>query len=103
MRRKISARSRQRTVRTSRSSSINSSSNKRDITKSRREEAQATCPGQHPLPSLREIEHDHIQAVLSHVHQNKTKAAEILGIDRVSLWRKIKKYKTAESSCHPAE
>ncbi|MGO9370676.1 MAG: helix-turn-helix domain-containing protein, partial [Syntrophobacteraceae bacterium] len=30
--------------------------------------------------------------VLKQVNDNKTKAAEILGIDRVSLWRKIKRY-----------
>jgi DNA-binding protein Fis len=30
--------------------------------------------------------------VLKHTGGNKTKAAEILGIDRVSLWRKVKKF-----------
>ncbi|MDP2105698.1 MAG: helix-turn-helix domain-containing protein [Desulfobulbaceae bacterium] len=31
-------------------------------------------------------------SVLKTVEGNKTKAANVLGIDRVSLWRKLKKY-----------
>lgn len=42
------------------------------------------------LPTLEELECDYIQKVLRHVSDNKTKAAQILGINRVSLWRKIK-------------
>ena len=34
----------------------------------------------------------YIQWVLKETGGNKTMAANILGIDRVSLWRKIKKY-----------
>jgi DNA-binding NtrC family response regulator len=44
------------------------------------------------LPTLEETEKEYIRWVLSQTGGNKTKAAEILGIDRVSLWRKIKKY-----------
>ncbi|GFK94590.1 Transcriptional regulatory protein ZraR [Fundidesulfovibrio magnetotacticus] len=44
------------------------------------------------LITLEELERRHIEAVLEHEGGNKTKAAEILGIDRVSLWRKLKKY-----------
>ncbi|MBA3014176.1 MAG: sigma-54 dependent transcriptional regulator [Proteobacteria bacterium] len=42
--------------------------------------------------SLEENERDHILSVLKTVEGNKTKAANVLGIDRVSLWRKLKKY-----------
>ena len=44
------------------------------------------------LPSLEEQEVSYIQWVLKEAGGNKTAAAGILGIDRVSLWRKIKKY-----------
>lgn len=42
--------------------------------------------------TLDENEREYILWVLEKVNENKTRAAEILGIDRVSLWRKIKKY-----------
>lgn len=42
--------------------------------------------------TLEENERDHIAWVLEQMQGNKTKAAEILGIDRVSLWRKLKRY-----------
>lgn len=44
------------------------------------------------IPSLEEQEMAYINWVLSEVGNNKTIAAQILGIDRVSLWRKLKKY-----------
>jgi DNA-binding NtrC family response regulator len=44
------------------------------------------------MPSLDEQERAYIEWVLEQTGGNKTKAAEILGIDRVSLWRKLKKY-----------
>ena len=44
------------------------------------------------FPSLEEQEISYIQWVLKETGSNKTMAANILGIDRVSLWRKIKKY-----------
>ncbi len=43
--------------------------------------------------TLDENERDYILWVLKQVDDNKTRAAEILGIDRVSLWRKIKRYR----------
>jgi len=43
-------------------------------------------------PSLEDQETSYIQWVLREVGGNKTIAAQILGIDRVSLWRKLKKY-----------
>jgi DNA-binding NtrC family response regulator len=47
---------------------------------------------QEKIPSLDENEREYILWVLKQVNENKTRAAEILGIDRVSLWRKMKKY-----------
>jgi transcriptional regulator with PAS, ATPase and Fis domain len=44
------------------------------------------------IPSLEEQEIAYIRWVLNEVAGNKTLAAQILGIDRVSLWRKLKKY-----------
>jgi len=44
------------------------------------------------IPSLEDQELTYIQWVLGEVGDNKTLAAQILGIDRVSLWRKLKKY-----------
>ncbi|WP_419787625.1 sigma-54-dependent transcriptional regulator [Pseudodesulfovibrio sp.] len=45
-----------------------------------------------PLPTLENLEKAHIRKVLAASSGNKTQAARILGIDRVSLWRKIKRY-----------
>ena len=45
-----------------------------------------------PNKSLEENEREYILSVLRNVDGNKTKAAKIIGIDRVSLWRKLKKY-----------
>jgi DNA-binding NtrC family response regulator len=42
--------------------------------------------------SLDENEREYILAVLRNVNGNKTQASKIIGIDRVSLWRKLKKY-----------
>ncbi|HYA11804.1 MAG TPA: helix-turn-helix domain-containing protein, partial [Thermodesulfovibrionales bacterium] len=44
------------------------------------------------IPSLEEQEMFYINWVLKEVGGNKTMASEILGIDRVSLWRKLKRY-----------
>ena len=44
------------------------------------------------IPSLEEQEMSYIQWVLKEVGGNKTMAAQNLGIDRVSLWRKLKKF-----------
>ncbi|MBU4267655.1 MAG: sigma-54 dependent transcriptional regulator [Acidobacteria bacterium] len=45
-----------------------------------------------PLKSLSEVEKDQIKNVLQHTKGNKTQAAKILGISRVNLLAKIKKY-----------
>lgn len=44
------------------------------------------------LPTLAEWEADYIRYVLERSGQNRSRAAKVLGIDRVSLWRKQKKY-----------
>ncbi len=44
--------------------------------------------------SLEENEREYILAVLRSVDGNKTQAAKIIGIDRVSLWRKLKRYES---------
>lgn len=44
------------------------------------------------IPTLEEQEEAYIKWVLKEVGGNKTLSAQILGIDRVSLWRKLKKY-----------
>jgi DNA-binding NtrC family response regulator len=43
------------------------------------------------LPSLAEQERAYIEWVMKETGSNKTEAAKALGIDRVSLWRKLKK------------
>jgi transcriptional regulator with PAS, ATPase and Fis domain len=44
------------------------------------------------VSSLEEMEHGHIVKVLENVNFNKTKAAELLGIDRTTLYRKASRY-----------
>ena len=46
--------------------------------------------------SLAELERDYIHWVMEEVGRNKSQAARILGIDRVSLYRKLKKYQIVE-------
>jgi len=43
------------------------------------------------IPSLAEQERAYIEWVMTETGNNKTEAAKALGIDRVSLWRKLKK------------
>jgi transcriptional regulator of acetoin/glycerol metabolism len=42
------------------------------------------------LPTLDEQEHKYISRVLEETAGNQTAAAQILGINRASLWRKLK-------------
>ncbi len=44
------------------------------------------------IPTLEEHEKHYLLWVLEKCEGNKTKAAKIMGIDRVSLWRKVKRY-----------
>lgn len=57
---------------------------------------QVVRPDLDRLPTLAEREEEYIRYVLDQQMQNRTKAAKVLGIDRVSLWRKLKKYGMAE-------
>jgi DNA-binding NtrC family response regulator len=45
------------------------------------------------FPSLDEQEKAYIQWVLKEVDGNRSRAAAILGLDRVTLWRKLKRYR----------
>ncbi len=49
-----------------------------------------------PLRSLEELERDYILWVMNKAGRNKSRAARILGIDRVSLYRKLKRYQLSE-------
>jgi transcriptional regulator with PAS, ATPase and Fis domain len=49
------------------------------------------------IPTLEEQERDYIRWVLAESQGNQTAAAQALGIDRVSLWRKLKRFE-AEGS-----
>ncbi len=44
------------------------------------------------IPTLEQQEISYIQWVLERCEGNKTKAAKVMGIDRVSLWRKMNRY-----------
>src|SRR5574343_544733 len=44
------------------------------------------------LPTLAQLEKEHILKVLSRCDGNRAQAAKVLGIDRVSLWRKLRAY-----------
>jgi len=47
---------------------------------------------EHAGETLDDIEHAHVVRVLERTHWNVTRAAEILDVDRVTLYNKIKKY-----------
>jgi len=49
-----------------------------------------------PLRSLREMESEHIRKVLDACGGNRTRAAEILGVSSVTLWRKLAKENSEE-------
>jgi two-component system response regulator AtoC len=45
------------------------------------------------LVPIEEVERRYILRVLESVHGNKTSAARILGLDRVTLYRKLERYR----------
>jgi two-component system response regulator HydG len=49
-----------------------------------------TAPGE--LPTMEEVERRHIQRVLRAVNGNKSQAAQVLGFDRKTLYRKLERY-----------
>jgi DNA-binding NtrC family response regulator len=50
------------------------------------------------LPTLEEQERRYILQILKRTGGNRTQAAQILGIDRVSLWRKLKRFGLEEGT-----
>src|SRR5208283_3878651 len=52
----------------------------------------ATPPAPEGSMALEDVERGHIQRVLEACDWNQTRAAKTLGIDRVKLYNKIKKY-----------
>ena len=54
--------------------------------------------GDDQWPTLEENEINYIKRVLREADGNKTMAASILGIDRSSLWRKMKRYGLEEEA-----
>ncbi len=50
------------------------------------------APAVAPLVSIEQLEREHIQRVLRHTGGNKKEAAQILGIDRSTLYAKLKAY-----------
>jgi DNA-binding NtrC family response regulator len=55
------------------------------------------------IPTLEENEREYIQWVLKNANGNKSAAAETLGIDRVSLWRKLKRWGLTENATGSAD
>jgi len=49
-------------------------------------------PGDYQVISLDELEHRHIMATLDYTNWNKSQAAQLLGIERSTLDRKLKRY-----------
>jgi len=49
------------------------------------------------IPTLEQQEQDYIVWVLQEAGGNQTLAAQLLGIDRVSLWRKLKRYEVEKA------
>lgn len=58
----------------------------------------AAPKGSGPYRTLAEVEAEHIRSVLAAVHDNKTRAAEILGIDRKTLREKIARGSSTDRS-----
>lgn len=63
-----------------------------DLPQEVREAAMAGAQEREHQPTLEERECEYIKQILEQTKGNKTRAAQILGIDRVSLWRKAKKF-----------
>jgi len=52
----------------------------------------ASGSAESPIKTLEALEREHIQKALEHTGGNRALAAQLLGIDRVSLWRKLRRY-----------
>ena len=64
------------------------------------EELEVDTLGQGEFATLEEHERAYIARVLRATHGNRTKAAQLLGLPRTSLWRKIKKYELADGAAN---
>jgi two-component system response regulator AtoC len=64
----------------------------------RKSEATAQKPEKKHYLTLAEIEINYILEVLEGTGGNKSQAAEILGISRAALWRKLKQFKESNAS-----
>lgn len=66
------------------------------------EELEGQAPGDdsldHDWPTLNELERRYLLKALERFGGNQTRAAEALGIDKSTLWRKLQQYKRAEVS-----
>jgi DNA-binding NtrC family response regulator len=49
-----------------------------------------------PLPTLEQMEREYVAFVLERCGGSRSKAARLLGIDRASLWRRLKKFDLAQ-------
>ena len=59
------------------------------------------APALQRAQTLADLEKVHILQTLEHYGWNHSRAAEILGINRSSLWRKLKEYQLADGLEHP--
>ncbi|TAN47789.1 MAG: sigma-54-dependent Fis family transcriptional regulator [Rhodospirillales bacterium] len=55
------------------------------------------------MQTLEEREREYIMWVLEEVNGNQTLAARVLGIDRASLWRKLKRYESETKGDEPTQ
>ncbi|MBI5577337.1 MAG: sigma-54-dependent Fis family transcriptional regulator [Deltaproteobacteria bacterium] len=62
-----------------------------------------STPTNHWTKSLDEVEKEHIRAVLAENQWNIVRSAQTLGIDRVTLYNKIKKYELKRDGIAPKE
>jgi two-component system response regulator HydG len=62
------------------------------------ETGSASLPTRGPFPSLDQLERHHIEHALALAGGNKSRAARLLGIDRMTLYNRLKRYGTATST-----
>ncbi|MBX3436912.1 MAG: sigma-54-dependent Fis family transcriptional regulator, partial [Planctomycetaceae bacterium] len=57
--------------------------------------SRTSAPDHYRESTIEEVEQSHILATLAHTDWNKTRAAQILGIERSTLDRKLKRYQVS--------
>ena len=82
----------ERTLATCTQAEIKSGHLPQDVIEPIRPLSQNTPSNDAPFKNLQNTEQQYILSVLKQVNGNQSKAAEIIGISRVSIWRKLKKY-----------